>query len=59
MLLKVVFIVCLVVLAAPAQAGWDEGWDAYKHRDYATATKEFMALAEQGDEVVPGNRTVS
>ena len=31
------------------QEGWDEGWDAYKRRDYATAFTEFMALAEQGD----------
>lgn len=36
-------------LTAPAQGGWDEGWDAYKSRDYATATREFIALAEQGD----------
>ena len=25
------------------------GWDAYKRRDYATATREFLALADQGD----------
>ena len=45
----VLTVVLLVVLGAPAHGGWDEGWDAYKRRDYATATREFMALAEQGD----------
>ncbi len=36
-------------LTAPAWAGWDEGWDAYKRRDYVTASREFMALAERGN----------
>ncbi len=36
-------------LTAPAWAGWDEGWDAYKRRDYVTASREFLALAEQGN----------
>ncbi len=36
-------------LTAPAWAGWNEGWDAYKRRDYVTASREFLALAEQGD----------
>lgn len=49
MRLKIVSIVCMVLLAAPVQAGWDEGWDAYKRRDYAAAVNEFMTLAEQGD----------
>lgn len=45
----VLSVALLVVLTAPARGGWDEGWDAYKRRDYTTATREFMVLAEQGD----------
>ncbi len=44
-----VFAVLLVVLAAPAWAGWDEGVAAYKRGDHATALREFRVLAEQGD----------
>ncbi len=44
-----VFAVLLVVLAAPAWAGWDEGVAAHKRGDYATALREFRVLAEQGD----------
>ncbi len=43
------FAVLLVVLAAPAWAGWDEGVAAYYRGDYATALREFRVLAEQGD----------
>ena len=39
------FAVLLVVLAAPAWAGWDEGVAAY-----ATALREFRVLAVQGRE---------
>ncbi len=35
-------------LTAPAWAGWDEGFAAYKRGDYATALREFRPLAEQG-----------
>ncbi len=42
------FAVLLVVLAAPAWAGWDEGWAAYDRGDYATALREWRPLAEQG-----------
>ncbi len=42
------FAVLLVVLAAPAWAGWDEGVAAHKRGDYATALREFRVLAEQG-----------
>ncbi len=42
------FAVLLVVLAAPAWAGWDEGIAAYKRGDYATAFREMRPLAEQG-----------
>ncbi len=43
------FAVLLVLLAAPAWAGWDEGWAALKRGDYATALREFRVLAAQGD----------
>jgi len=43
------FAVLLVVLAAPAWAGWDEGVAAYDRGDYATAFREWKPLAEQGD----------
>ena len=32
-----------------AYAGFDEGWSAYVDGDYATALREWRALAEQGD----------
>ena len=38
----------LIVLAAPAWAGYDEGVAAYERRDYTTAMREFRPLAEQG-----------
>ncbi len=41
------FAVLLVVLAAPAWAGWDEGVAAYKRADYATALREFRVLSEK------------
>jgi TPR repeat protein len=34
-----------------AVAGLEEGWEAYKRGDYATALKEFRALASEGDAV--------
>ncbi len=40
------FAVLLVVLAAPAWAGWDEGQAAYERGDYSLG--EFRVLAEQG-----------
>ncbi len=43
------FAVLLVVLAAPAWAGWDEAVAAHKRGDYATALRELRPLAEQGD----------
>ncbi len=40
----------VVLVAAPAWAAdFEAGWQAYKRGDYATALKEFRALAEQGD----------
>ena len=42
------FAVLLVILSAPAWAGWDEGAMAYDRGDYATALRELTPLAEQG-----------
>ncbi len=42
------FAVLLVVLAAPAWAGVDEGWAALERGDYATALREFRVSAAQG-----------
>ncbi len=47
--------VLLVVLAAPAWAGWDEGVAAYDRGDYATAYREWKPLAEQGHSVAQYN----
>ncbi len=35
-------------LTAPAWAGFDEGEEAYKRGDYATALREWRPLAERG-----------
>ncbi len=40
--------VLLLMLAAPAWAGFDEGLAAVKRGDYATALRELRPLAEQG-----------
>ena len=46
----IVFAVLITfALAAPVQAGWDEGMAAFERHDYQTALKEFRILAEQGD----------
>ncbi len=49
------FAVLLVVLAAPAWAGFDEGMAAYNRGDYATALREWRPLADQGDAVAQYN----
>ncbi len=49
------FAVLLVVLAAPAWAGLDEGVAAYALGDYATALREFRPLAEQGYAIAQNN----
>ena len=41
-------VVLLVSLAAPAWAGFDEGFAAYERGDYETALREWEPLAEQG-----------
>ncbi len=43
------FVVMLVILAAPAWAGLEEGVAAYMRGDYATAVREWRPLAKQGD----------
>lgn len=42
----VLSIVCLVL---PAWADFETAMDAYNHKDYATALREWQALAEQGE----------
>ena len=45
-----VAVVALVFSASQsAEGGIQEGVDAYKRKDYATALKEWKPLAEQGD----------
>ena len=44
-----VLLVVLVVLAAPAWAGFQEGLAAAKSGDYSTAMREWRPLAEQGN----------
>lgn len=39
---------CLLSFSGAAWAGYTEGRDAYERGDYATAFREFKALAEQG-----------
>ena len=39
----------LLVLAAPAWAGLDEGFAAFERGDYETALREILPLAEQGN----------
>ncbi len=39
----------VVLVAAPAWADFKAGKEAYDRGDYATASKEFRVLAEQGD----------
>lgn len=39
----------LAALASSAWAGFDEGVEAYKKKDFQTALKEFTPLANQGD----------
>jgi TPR repeat protein len=41
--------VAMLVLAMPAQAGFDQAAAAFDKRDYATALKELKPLADKGD----------
>ena len=42
--------ILLIVLAASAYAGYEEGKAAYDGRDFAKAYAEFLPLAQQGNE---------
>ncbi len=44
----VMLAVVVVLVAAPAWADLQAGWEAYARGDYATALKELRPLAEQG-----------
>jgi len=46
----VLTIAILIGLAAPAWAGFAEGYAAYLRGDYATALREYRPLANQGDD---------
>ena len=41
-------LLCWLLLATPALAGYDEGVAAYERGDHKTALQEFRPLAEQG-----------
>ena len=55
MLRFILALLCCLVLAAPAWAGFDEGLAAYNRGDYETALREFRPLAEQGVAVAQYN----
>jgi hypothetical protein len=46
-------LIGFVVLLLSSTEGWSadfqEGWDAYTKKDYATALREWKPLAEQGN----------
>jgi hypothetical protein len=44
-----VLVMVLLMLVTPSWAGLDEGRAAYARGDYATAFREFLPLAEQGN----------
>ena len=45
-------LVVLIGLAAPAWAGFGEGYAAHNRGDFATALREWRPLAEQGSNPV-------
>jgi uncharacterized protein len=45
----IVLVLSIVGLAGPAWSNFETGMDAYNRKDYATALREWRALAEQGD----------
>lgn len=49
-LLQVAALTCLLLGAHLARAGeWEDGYDAYKRRDYVTAVKLWRIVADRGD----------
>ena len=46
---NIALVLSIICLATPAWADNEAGLDACEHGDYATAVKEWRALAEQGD----------
>ncbi len=42
----VVAVILLLVAAAPVQAEWNKGLEAYKNKDWATAVKEFEEVTK-------------
>ena len=46
---RFLILLCWLLLATPALAGYDEGVAAYERGDHKTALQEFRPLAEQGD----------
>jgi uncharacterized protein len=45
----ITIVLSIFCLSTPAQADFQEGMNAYKRDDYATALREWRPLAEQGD----------
>lgn len=54
-LITVLALAALVLVAAgPAQAGWQEGVDAFKAGNYSVAAKEFQAVVESSPDYANG-----
>ncbi len=45
----IALVLSIVCLAAPVWADFQAGMDGYNRKDYATASREWRPLAEQGD----------
>lgn len=43
------FLLSIVLSPLSWSADYQKGWTAFENRDYATALREWMPLAEQGD----------
>ncbi len=46
----------LILVSSVARAGWEEGVQALKAKDYSTAAKEFQQVVDQQPEWAPGQR---
>ena len=51
----IALVLTFVCLAMPAWADFQAGMDAYNRGDYATALREWLPLAEQGDALAQYN----